>query len=330
MKFHFNDYPYYVPEKTYEIAIQDMTQKLMRQEEIVSIFQMGSILHPGISDIDMLVVFQKNGEFQYLNPLNGLTKTERYLFLHPLLGVSRTDFMEAQQFTFYRNWHLLYGEKLIVEGNDLPAEDIKCIQIQTALEYLLWNYISLTIKIKYGVFSVRAMLLNMKAMVYDLHLLGVSSGKLYQLLQTLIAWRNNWFNIPPNIKHLSDWILECHQELHLFLMSSLEIEKFYIPPWGTLQITKNATLVPSSHFYCTHRGIILPVVFECLGKKYLKIQRHLNHFFFYLPIQKDEIPPILNKKFELEYKMALFAQDKQFTPLKSTLNYLRKIHTREL
>ena len=84
MKFYFNDYPYYVPLRIYENAIQGMVEKLRRQEGIISIFQIGSIIHPGISDIDMVVVFKENGVF-HLNPLQGLTKIERYLFIHPPL-----------------------------------------------------------------------------------------------------------------------------------------------------------------------------------------------------------------------------------------------------
>jgi len=324
MKFLFNDYPYYVPLTIYEKAIQGMVEKLRGQEGIMSIFQIGSTLHPGISDIDMVIVFKENGAF-HLNPLEGLSKTERYLFIHPPFGVSKTDLIEAQRYMFFQNWRLLWGEKFTSEEHDLREEEIRCLKIQTALEYLIQNYINLTTLSAYGIFSVRALLLNMKAMLFDLQLLNVLSGRLYELLETLVKWRNNWFEIKPNTTHLSEWIQDCYRELHAFLKTFLKTETFYFPEWGAFRISKNVTLVPSEHFFCNHQGIILPALFSFLGRKYFKIQRRLNEFLFHLPIQKGEVPPILAKRFELEYRMVRFNSDKDFMPLRSSLNFLRKI-----
>jgi len=328
MKFIFSDYPYYVPLRIYENAIQGMVEKLRRQEEIISIFQIGSISHPGISDIDLVLVSKENGAF-HLNPLEGLSKTERYLFIHPPLGVSKADFTEAQKLTFYHNWNLLWGEKLIGEGSNLSEEETKRLKIQTALEYLIQNYINLTISRMYGILGVRTLLLNMRAMLFDLQLLNVLSGRLYELLETLVEWRHNWFEIKPSTKQLTGWIHDCYQELHAFLKAFLQTEKFYLPEWGTLRISKNVTLVPSEEFYFNHLGIILPALLRFLGRKYFKIQRRSNHFYFHLPIQKGTVPPVLAKRFELEYRMVRFNCDKDFMPLRSSLNFFRKIQFHE-
>lgn len=327
MKFHFKNYPHYVPPSKYKDVIASMVDRLKQKEGIISIFQMGSVLHPGISDIDMLVVLKENVAFR-LNPLEGLTKTERYLFVHPLLCATKTDFFEAQQFTFYRNWRLLWGEQLPAREDELSEEEIKCVQTQTALEYLISNYINLTILRIHRIINVRGLLLNMKAILYDLKLLGVSSGALYELLEKLTEWRDQWFEIQPHTKVLGEWIDECYQELGAFLKTVLDTQPFYLPEWGTLHITKNVTLVPAEQFFCNHQGVVLPAFLGSLGKKYFKIQRRLNKVLLHLPIQKGEVPPILSRRFDLEYRMVLFNLDKPFLTLRSTLNFLRKIHSR--
>jgi hypothetical protein len=327
MKFHFKNYPHYVPPRVYEDVIQGMVERLKKQEGIISIFQMGSILHPGISDIDMLVVLKEDGAFRR-NPLAGLAAAERYLFVHPLLGTSKADFMEAQQFSFYRNWRLLWGEQFSAREDELSKEEVECVQIQTALEYLISNFINLTILRIHRIVNVRALLLNMKAILYDLKLLGVSSGRLYELLEKLMEWRDQWFERRPHVKDLGRWIDECYRELGSFLKTALETHPFYLPEWGTLHITKNVTLIPAEHFFCKHRGIILPVFLGFLGKKYFKIQRRLNKVSLHLPVQKGEVPPILVRRFDLEYRMVQFNLDKPFLTLRSTLNFLRKIHSR--
>jgi hypothetical protein len=328
MKFVFNDYPYHVPLRAYENAIQSMVEKLRRQEEVISIFQIGSINHPGISDIDMVVVFKESGAFQ-LNSLKGLSETERYLFIHPPFGVSKPDLIEAKRYIFFKNWRLLWGETFTIEERNLSEEEIMCLKIQTALEYLIQNYINMTILRAYRIFSVRALLLNMKAMLFDLELLNGLSGRLYELLETLVQWRNNWFEIKPNTMDLSGWIHDCYRELHSFLKTLLQTEKIYFPEWSTFHISKNVTLVPSDDFFCNHQGIILPALLRFLGRKYFKIQRRSNHFYFHLPIQKGEIPPVLVNRFELEYRMVRFCYEKEFMPLRSSLNVFRKIQFSE-
>ena len=143
-----------MPLRIYENAIKGMVEKLRRQEGIISIFQIGSIIHPGISDIDMVVVFKENG-VSHLNPLQGLSKTERYLFNDPPFGVSETDLIEAQRYMIFQNSRLLWGEKIYKGGGHLCEEEIKCLKIQTALEYLIQNYINLTVLRAYGIFNVR-------------------------------------------------------------------------------------------------------------------------------------------------------------------------------
>jgi len=327
MKLHFKNYPRYVPLKAYEEAVSAMTARVSRENGVVSIFQVGSTLHPGISDIDMLVVLNDDSPFHY-DPLRELSEAERYLFVHPLLGVSRTDFMEAQQFSFYRNWRLLSGEQLITEDPRLSQEELDCVHVQVALEYLLSNYVHLTVLNMHRIVNVRSLLLNMKAMIYDLKLLGISSGPLLQLLETLLHWRDHWFEKQPQETDLATWIESCYRELGEFLRTILKTHPFYLPQWGTLDVTRNVTLVPDNLFSCKRSGVSLPASLGFLGKKYLKLQRRLTNVTIRLPIQRNEIPPVLVRKFDLEFRMVRFSLDKPFLTLRSTLNFLRRIHSR--
>lgn len=326
MRFHFTNYPRYVPPEAYDAAIASVTARVSKESGVVSIFQVGSILHPGISDIDMLVVLSDNAIFRY-NPLRGISDTERYLFVHPLIGVSQTDFMEAQQFSFYRNWRLLCGEPLIRGDVKFSQDESDCLRIQVALEYMLSNYIHLTVLRMHRIVNIRALLLNMKAMVYDLKLLNISSGPLYELLETLLSWRDQWFETQPQDKELAEWIEACYEQLGSFLETTLKKHRLYLPPWGNLEVTKNVKLAPAESFCFKRHGLALPASLAFLGKKYMKLQRRFRKVLIYLPMQRDAIPPILARKFELEYRMVRFNLDKPFLSLRSTLNFLRKIHS---
>ena len=97
------DRPKFIPEKDYSIAIKKIVNKLASSPGIHSIYQLGSITHPGISDIDLLVIFEDDYTYTE-NPLSNLTKIEKYLFIHSLFGMSKSHFLESyfQKIFFYQ------------------------------------------------------------------------------------------------------------------------------------------------------------------------------------------------------------------------------------
>lgn len=323
MRMYLTNFPRFVPISSYDFAIQRMVQKLKRQDGVVCIFQIGSINSPGISDIDMLVVFEDGVECS-LNPLEDLSKRERYVFSHGLYGVSKIHFREAQRYTFFHNYNLLWGDQLPVRESDSSCEEIQTLKTQTALEYLLQMYISLTVKLTYGIFSIVGLLRQVKALRYDLQFLNISSGKLFDLIETLVSWRDNWFKNKPTTQMLKIWIDGFYKELAEFLREILHTTKFYLPRWANFRIARNIMLVPSEYFGYVHKGITLPCILGGLGQKYFNLQHRFNTFKFQLPITLQKIPDILEKRFEFikEMKSQNSIKFPHFIPMTSDLNIL--------
>lgn len=324
MRFSFQDYPIYVAPEAYEDAIQGMVSKLAAQPGAIAVYQIGGINDPGISDIDLLIILDDGAEFP-LNPLQGLSKEERYLFLHPPFGASRSDFLEAQRLTFFHNYRLRWGQDLYDSKKDLSHDQVNALATQTALEYLLQMYISLSIQRTYRTFKIRELMLHARGLLYDLDLMGVSSGRLRQLIGEMIEWRKMWFETGPRADHLEDWIEDCYRELSGFLESALRKDMLFLPSWAALRISKNVTLSPSKSLSYAHRGFVLPSVLSRFAKKYSKFQRKLNQFTFFVPIERNAIPSIVMKRNEIEYSMVGFTRDKHLMPLKSPMNYLRNV-----
>lgn len=288
---------------------------------MVSIFQVGSVGSPGISDIDMLVVYE-DGARCNLNPLEGLSKTDRYLFSHSLYGISKTSFSKATRYTFFHNYNLLWGEELFVGESDLSEEEIHTLKTQTALEYLIQMFVSSTIELTYGIVKVRGLLMHAKALSYDLEFLNVSSGRLFDFIQTIIIWRDQWFNKKPDKQKLNKWIDGFYKELSEFLREILHTTKFYLPEWANLHVARNMTLVPSKKFGYTHKGITLPAILGDLGRKYFNIQHRFNKFHFRIPVATSDVPVVLHSRFTFarEMKRAYRETLPYFMPLTSSLN----------
>ena len=208
MKVYLTDYPQYVPYGIYERAINQMVERLIKYPGLLSIYQIGSISIPGISDIDMVAVFQDDAACDR-NPLKELSRSERYLFVHGLYGVSTKHFHKAQCYTFFHNYNLLWGERLSFWGKNLSKKKIRTLKIQIALEYLLKVYINITVERTYGIVKVRNLLLHTKALLYDLEFLGISSGRLYDLVEGMVTSRNNWFKSKPEKESVEVILEKC-------------------------------------------------------------------------------------------------------------------------
>lgn len=318
---HLTDFPRFVPVSAYDLAIERMVGKLRQQDGVVSIFQVGSINSPGISDIDMLVVFE-DGTRCGLNPLEDLSKKECYLFSHSLYGVSRRQSCDTQKYALFHNYKLLWGDELPIRRNDLSQEQTRKLKTQIALEYLNKMFINSTVERVYGIVRVRGLLVLVKALSYDLEFLNVSSGKLFDLVQRIIDWRNNWFEDRPDKQTFRRWFLEFCAALTTFLEIELTKQAFHLPEFANMRIARNMVLEPSETFGYTHAGTRLPAIFGGLGRKYFNVQHRFNTFRFRIPVATSDVPTVLHSRFMFakEMKRANRETLPYFMPLTSSLN----------
>jgi hypothetical protein len=323
VRLKFINYPHFIPLSDYEDAVDTVVRRIIDQPGVLSVYQVGSINTPGISDIDLLVVF-KDGINCFFDPLKRISRLERYLFTHSLYGASETHFCRALSFPFFHDYHHLWGQKLHFRKKELPKREIDALEVQTALEYLMKAFISLTVELTYKIVKVRGLLLHTKALLYDLEFLGVFSGELYDLTHKIVSWRDDWFEKKPGEKKLTSWIESFYTELASFLKHNLKKRKFLLPEWANFHIARNMTLVPWENFKYVHKGIALPSIFGALGRKYFNIQHRFNKFMFYLPVESKKMPVILKERFLLlkEKKDLNRAKLPHFVPTSSGLNII--------
>ena len=202
MKRYFIDHPVYYSLKDYTTTISSLIENIQKDEGIVSIYQIGHIANPGISDIDILVIFEN--DFKSMsNPLENSGEIEKYLLVHNLFGLSKDYFCEAQKYSFFHNYKIIYGQELEI-GSNLNDSQIDIIKNQIALEYLLQFYVSFSIQKKYGIYKVRNILLSVKALMYDLEFLGIKGGSFHELINKILIMRENWFHNKSSINELNN------------------------------------------------------------------------------------------------------------------------------
>lgn len=302
-------------------AIDKMIDKISGLEGFMSAFQIGSISTPGISDIDLVIVFEE-GYSTSFDPRRGLSDVERYLFTHTLYGISVRDFDEACQYTFFHNYKHLAGQTLETRNSELSPVDVSVLKTQIALEFLIKMYITLVVELTYKIVKVRSLLLHIKALRYDMDFLNISSGRVFELILELTDWRSRWFEKKMDEALLQRWLESFYTELRDFLAEELRRNGFFVPVDAKLRVGRNIQIKDSTAVGFKHRGITLPSAFAGFGRKYFNLQHRFNRFEINLPCRYLNGGSIVNRQIDLYRRLRDFNRSNfpNFLPLTPSLN----------
>lgn len=276
-------YPSYVPEWRYHELMEVMLNRIRGLDGVRAIYQIGSVSTPGISDIDMFVVFEDGVKCDF-NALSGLSTEERYLFNHSPFAACMSQMEGVNQFTFFHNYRLLWGEEEWSDAGSVTTEEIRDLQVQTAFEYLLKMYINMAVERTFGIIKVRGLLLHVKALLYDMEFLGVDSGSVYDELVRIVDWRNRWFDGHPSRRELLAWHQVFFAMLGEFLGEQLLKHRLYLPDTAGISVGRNLEIEANERFGYSRKGFTLPSVFGGLSSKYFNVQYRFNKFRFYVPL----------------------------------------------
>jgi len=323
MKLCFVDYPKCVAIEEYNKSIQRMVEKIKNYNGIVSIYQIGSVSTLGISDIDFIVIFEDK-HICNANPLEQLTGIDRYLFLHNLFGVSRTQYIETKLFNYFHNYRLIWGKDIEIPKNILTDNDESEIKYQIAMEYLLKMYISLTIQLNYCIVKLRSFLLEVKAIAYDLEFMNTKTGLLYDTVNDVVELRNTWFKNKVSCNDISILIADFYNNLEKVLIWHLENKEFYLPGWVRPDISGHIKIGYSGKLSYIHRGWIFPPIISKLWGKYFNLQNRFNTFEFHFPYKFPPQTGIISKRFTCLKAMKEYNEKYlfYFSPLMSSLNII--------
>ncbi len=312
MNLCFTNRPVAVSRELYSEANGFLIDYFSNIPNIVSIYQFGNITSPGISDIDMLIVV-KEGEKCLLNGFENLPDQYKYLFTHGMMALNEKHFHQNHHFT-------LWSDYIFLSGNDIAKDfkeektlvEIEALKIQTALEFLVANYIDLKVQLTYGIIKLRSFLQHMKGILYDLEFLGVNNGELYDHLKELKKWITNWFDLNPSDEQIIEWIHHFDKLYTDFVDKIFSDCQLYLPNQEKYSISRNALLINADKVSYKHSGVVLPNQLSIVGKKYSNLQNRFNDFEFHFPLVHDHDVQIVKDRFTFLQEMKSY--NREFLP----------------
>lgn len=290
--YHYADFVRPAGRDDYDRAIDDRLQWLRRQPGLVAVYSIGSVGHPGISDIDMVAVFEDDARVDQ-HPLTGLDPVSRYLFVHTLYGAGRSDFGAAQRYSFYQNYRLLHGDELRQSAAEPSSSDRDVIQRQIAFEFMLRMYISLFLQKEYRLLRLRTLLLHGKGLLHDARTLKLSGMDWIVHLEELMQLRDSWFTLQEGANNaaLAAWFDRFEPSYTAFLESYLAPHRFEVPAPEGFPYARNIRILPSSVLRASRSGLRIPFGKALLGRKYFNFLNRFNTCTFYVPYSPQVSDP---------------------------------------
>jgi hypothetical protein len=274
ISFRLINFPVYTPTNVYQHTIERISSYISKIPGFRSVYNVGNISDPGISDIDLLVIFSKDSHFK-TNPLNILHNNEKYLFSHFLFGCTEDFIGKAAEYYPFNSLQKICGENFFFKN---LAQANSSITRQLALEFLTINYISRNIEYQSRIISIRNVFLSVKAILHDIKILEISDITLNQLIIDLIEIRKNWFLL----KNSKEVFLKWYQEFIVIFNSFFESYNANYPIFLTdsneLWYSRNVKLRKNSEpFFKAKR--FLPTLY--FTDKQLLLKRYTKFSSFY-------------------------------------------------
>lgn len=314
-KISFIDYPEKIHFADYDNLKSRLVKALMKQENVLSVYQIGSVGHPGISDLDLICVF-KDGSSCFTNLRKELNLNEQKILTHGVFGVEESNFSDAINFTLLSNLTFLAG----VDGNWEVNNSIRDFDRQIAIEYMIKMLLTLDFQIHIGLVKLRAFLLLAKGIAFDLELLGIQSGNLYVNVEKVMKYRDTWFESNYTDKEMEDFILEFRDSLEEAVQREVEKSTFYLPKIrnrvnGVFEINKG------KKFHTGYSGLRFPGQLRFLGRRYISLQFRTSISTLTIPYEIPEVGSPENKRFLFDQKLVLNNRSRfpHFIPLTTSL-----------
>ena len=138
-EFKFTNFPKKTTIKEYNNALNFLCNKAKRNKDIISVYQIGEVSNPGISDIDIILVVKNKVDAKKIEQLEKICiKKHGYYFMHNFFIVNKEIFSNLDfLYPLFNKEKLIYGEKLTKNNkNKLNKEQLKKENLAILVDFI--------------------------------------------------------------------------------------------------------------------------------------------------------------------------------------------------
>jgi hypothetical protein len=178
----------------------------------------------------------------------------------------------------------------------------EALKVQTAMEYVVTNFIDLTLQRAYGIVKLRALLQHLKGLHYDFEFLKIAGGPVFEAVQQLRRWIAGWNERRPGPVELAAWIESFYGPFRALAYDLMRRHPLYVPARPAYRYARNITLVPSAEPGFERRGWLASAALAWPNRKFYNLQHRFNRWTFRIPL-RHEAPAPVEKRFDYFRRM---------------------------
>lgn len=312
MHFKFINKPSIAQKEDYHKAVDYLVNQFINLEGLKGIFQFGNINTPGISDIDLLVVFEDNVHCDF-NPFASYPTEYRRLFTHGIEGMSMQFFANSSYLSFWQNYQCLYNNGVEENfKNHFKSADQKELKKQIALEFIATNYMDLTVQKSYRIIKLRSLLQHIKGLAYDLDFLKLNNIAINREINKVKEWIKEWFIHTPTEQEIEDWFIGFYPLFESFVREIFHAHPIYLPKQVFYKFSRNITVKDGSQVSWSKKGMVLPSVPLLNDKKKFNLLHRFNRFSFSFPVTHHA--PCEAAKKRIEFSLSMQQYNRKYLP----------------
>ena len=299
MSYKFIGIPKYVNPEVYENTVVKIVDLLKKEHSVKAIYRLGNVNHPGISDLDIVVLF-KDGSKCSLNPVDFLDSDDKYLLTHQLFGASEDQFKKVMTYSFWDNLKCIWGSPIEFGSNQVnhTESELDFYKRQVGLEFLQKNYIELSVQRKYGVIKLRSIIQEIKGIRYDLAFLDVQGLEINKCMEHFLKRLDHWFESSFDPKEFSLWLDQYYKALEECIIDvNARKNTLWVPKESELHYGRNVILKNGEQLNCKTSGIFIPSVFIAKNKKVYNAHQRLNRFEITMKYSAEDKNGLNSKRF---------------------------------
>lgn len=188
----------------YEEAIAKYLAKVKGYPHVRAVYQIGSIGHPGISDVDLVVVVDRVRDPHGLSTLSvyqgeSHDSPTRYIFPHDVYLFDTASFLDFRYSVYADNLSLLYGEPQS-ESSRSPEEE-RWLSLQILFDFTVLRLAQFRNLFSSGTLDARGILVRVASIKHSsrmLRTLGIECPTVQDFARRVAAARDRYTDVSPH------------------------------------------------------------------------------------------------------------------------------------
>ena len=230
-KYHFYNLPKALKKSDYQEVCDLTVNDFKNNPNVKSIYLDGGEWVPGISDLDILVVYNNRiVECKKNNFHHSLSKKAKFIFLHDN-AIFDEEYFENLQYLIsdIKNLRLQWGKDILIRSSkdELSSNDYRLLNSILIFKFLINKLLFFPRYLTVKKIDVRHLLGELHSLIYTLEMMEIVSGEKINsdFPMRIRQLRNNWFQNKQE-DNLKEFVLLIDEGIDLILEIVIGLDKF--------------------------------------------------------------------------------------------------------